>query len=69
MFNLSIISLSAFVSSLPTLLIGMIGIFVVIGVIVICVILMEKLFPADRKPRVKKNKKAKKSAAGETSAE
>lgn len=55
MFSLSIVNLSAFLSSLPTLLIGMIGIFIVIGVIVVCMVILEKIFSG--KPRTKKNKK------------
>ncbi len=55
MFSLSIINLSAFLSSLPTLLIGMIGIFIVIGVIVVCMVILEKVF--SDKPRTKKHKK------------
>ena len=66
---LSIISLSAFVSSLPTLLIGMIGIFIVIGVIVLCMVVMEKVFSDKKKPRAKKIKKQKKAdASGEVQA-
>lgn len=55
MFSLSIVNLSAFLSSLPTLLIGMIGIFIVIGVIVVCMVILEKIF--SDKPRTKKGKK------------
>lgn len=54
MFSLSIINLSAFVASLPTLLIGMIGIFIVIAVIVLCVVILEKVFTDNKKPRKKK---------------
>lgn len=64
MFSLSIINLSAFVASLPTLLIGMIGIFIVIGVIVVCMVLLEKIFSG--KPRKKKSKKD--ADSGETQA-
>lgn len=54
MLSLSIINLSAFLASLPTLLIGMIGIFIVIGVIVVCMVILEKVFSG--KPRQKKSK-------------
>lgn len=54
MFSLSIINLSAFVASLPTLLIGMIGIFIVIAVIVLCVVILEKVFTDNKKTRKKK---------------
>lgn len=55
MLSLNIINLSAFVASLPTLLIGMIGIFIVIGVIVVCMVILEKVF-SDKKKSAKKSK-------------
>ncbi len=57
MFSLSIINVSAFVASLPTLLIGMIGIFIVIAVIVLCMVILEKVFSDQKKPRKKKKGK------------
>ena len=57
MFSLSIINVSAFVASLPTLLIGMIGIFIVIAVIVLCMVVLEKVFSEQKKPRKKKKEK------------
>ncbi len=57
MFSLSIINVSAFVASLPTLLIGMIGIFIVIAVIVLCMVVLEKVFSDQKNPRKKKKEK------------
>ena len=57
MFSLSIINVSAFVASLPTLLIGMIGIFIVIALIVLCMVVLEKVFSDQKKPRKKKKEK------------
>lgn len=55
MLSLSIVNASAFLASLPTLLIGMIGIFIVIGVIVLCMVALEKIF-SDKKKGAKKSK-------------
>lgn len=39
------IDVNAFLATLPIMLKGMAGIFIVIGIIVLCVMLLTKLFP------------------------
>lgn len=61
--KLSIINVDGFVDSLWVMLLGMIGIFVVIGVILLIVVLLGKIFPGDSNA-----KKAKKDAAADQDA-
>lgn len=46
-----VINFPGFLSSLLTMLVGMVGIFLVIGLIALSVILMSKLFPAEKKQK------------------
>ena len=46
MFNIDI---QAFLDSLPIMGWGMLGIFLVIGIMMGCVILLDKIFPAKKK--------------------
>ena len=45
------IDVQAFLDSLPIMGFGMLGIFIVIGIMMACVVILDKIFPAKKKEK------------------